>query len=346
VQAAYAVALIRTGEFKRAIGHAKVAVTLRDSEFSVQTLSLAAYLLNDLDTAKQWSEKTLEINEDNLMALEILAGVAFWKESGTPRWLAKAEKVKKLNQQASWALIFDYFEMRRTDKAAALQKLALAKSAAFPNELPYILLAQDRLYSSTDSDFGAAANELQPALSRWNENPRLLGFAIFVDLLQKKYELAARHFSALQDSAADPLDVFESGCLFYVPVGKPRAAMENCKKVVDSKPDNHTAHSNYAWAALDANEYSLALSEFSFARTLMLADTSSVSEQSMVDLSWGLILANWWSGNEDEAKRIFDLLAANSPSYINLAYVKKLPLVWSDLQLSRIEGAINHWRPK
>lgn len=110
---------------------------------------------------------------------------------------------------------------------------------------------------------------------------------------------------------------------------------------MDANPENHTAHSNYGWAALDADEFALALQEFSTAQRLVRS--SNISDLSSVDLVWGLLLANWWSGNETEAKRAYDVLASFGDQYTQVARLKKLPLVFSKLQLARIQGAINKW---
>ena len=69
---------------------------------------MAAYLLNDLPTAKRAAEQALAINEDNETALEVLAGVAYWENPGTPAWLARAKEVKKVDPSGSWALILDW----------------------------------------------------------------------------------------------------------------------------------------------------------------------------------------------------------------------------------------------
>src|ERR1035438_2049614 len=75
--------------------------------------------------------------------------------------LARAREVKKLEPTSSWALILDWHEGNRD-----VQKLELAKSAKLPNEVPFLILASNHLYSSAGSDFKAAANELAPAFMR------------------------------------------------------------------------------------------------------------------------------------------------------------------------------------
>ena len=57
----------------------------------------------------------------------------------------------------------------------------------------------------------------------------------------------------------------------------------------------------------------------------------------------GFGLGNWWSGNETEAKRLFDVLANFDPKVVNITELKKLPLLFTPLQLRRIQGAMDKW---
>ena len=58
-QSYYSVALIRTGDFKRALVHARKAEEIAQNELSEQTLATAAYLLSDLPTAKKAAGQAL-----------------------------------------------------------------------------------------------------------------------------------------------------------------------------------------------------------------------------------------------------------------------------------------------
>ena len=335
-QSYYSLALIRTGEFKRALVHARKAEDIASTEFSEQILALAAYLLNDLPTAKKAAEQVVAINDDDETALEILTGVAYWENPGTPAWLARAKKVKKLDAAGSWALILDWYEGNRD-----VQKLELAKSATFPNEVPFLILASNYLHRPSGADFKAAANELALALASMPENSRLLGTVVYVDLLREDFRSAAEHFSTLQDSTADPEQVHAAGCLYYVAVGRSRVALNECKAVVEAKPDDSTAHSNYGWAALDADEFPLALQEFSKARDLVQSRPTVLQT---VDLLWGLLLANWRVGDETEAKKLYNALLTSGKQYTEVSELKKLPLLWSKADLTRIQAAHDKWR--
>ncbi len=154
--------------------------------------------------------------------------------------------------------ILDWRESKPRDNG----KLELAKSAPFPNELPFTILSSLHLNSASGADFQAAANDLKPALATMPQNSRLLRSAIFLDLMVGDFSAATDHFSTLQDSTADPEQIHQAGCFYYLAVAKPRLAMQDCKAIADAEPENRTAHSNYGWAALDADEFALALQEF------------------------------------------------------------------------------------
>lgn len=337
VQSFYALTLIQIGDFKKALIHAKRGEDLQQTELSERALALSAYLLNDLPTAEHSAQKMVEIDENNETALEILAGVAYWEAPEKPTWLARARELKKVNPNGSWATILDWLESTPRDN----RKLELAKSAKFPNELPFTLLSGLRLNSPAGADFGAAATELKPALASMPENSRLLQHAIFVDLLQNNLIAASEHLSTLTDSTADPEQTHAAGCIYYMAVGNPTTAIPECKAVLESKPNSHTAHSNYAWALFDAGEYSSALEEFNKARSLM--QPQNWTKTAGIDLTWGLLLSNWWTGNEGEAKKLHDLLFSSGFEYVNVSELKKLPLVWSRNQLGKIQGANDKW---
>jgi hypothetical protein len=127
-----------------------------------QTLAVAAYILNDLPLAKQAAQRILELNESDETALEVMAGVAYWQDPG-PSWLAPAKRLKNVNAAGSWALILDSYQSVKTDKQAGLQKFQQAKSAKFPNELPYIVLSR-RYLLAEGGDYKAAGKEIEAGL--------------------------------------------------------------------------------------------------------------------------------------------------------------------------------------
>jgi hypothetical protein len=116
-------------------------------------------------------------------------------------------------------------------------------------------------------------------------------------------------------------------------------ALQDCKAVVDTSPQSSAAHSNYGWAALEADNFDLALRECSTARELWQSGTMADHFHS-IEISWGLVLANWWAGNEDAAKQVYVTLASSGGHrYTDVSELKKLPLLWPRTQLARIQAA-------
>jgi hypothetical protein len=204
-----------------------------------------------------------------------------------------------------------------------------------------MFLSSTHQYSPSGTDLQGAFDELKPALASMPQNSRLLRSAVFLDLQLNDFRSAADHFSTLQETTADPRQIDSTGCIYFVVIGQPRSAMNHCKASAEADPANHTAHSNYGWAALDADEFNLALQEFTTARNLV--GDGKIGQASSVDLVWGLLLSNWWTGNETEAKRLYDILASYGNRYTSISEIKKMPLVFSQSQLSRMQSAINKW---
>jgi hypothetical protein len=114
---------------------------------------------------------------------------------------------------------------------------------------------------------------------------------------------------------------------------------KTARQLLIRRPQSSAAHSNYGWAALEADNFDLALREFSTARELWQRGTMADHVHS-IEISWGLALANWWAGNEDAAKQVYVTLASSGGHrYTDVSELKKLPLLWPRTQLARIQAA-------
>ncbi|MGC1603370.1 MAG: hypothetical protein WA757_24255, partial [Candidatus Acidiferrales bacterium] len=139
-------------------------------------------------------------------------------------------------------------------------------------------------------------------------------------------------------------DLFE-GCLYYYGIGQPANALPYCARSTQQFPNDRTAHSNYGWAALDANQSQLAAQEFSAAYKLASADWSKLTETQAVDLLWGSAMALYNSGDKKDARVLIEFIRKNHPAAATVTGLQQLPLLWSAITMSRIE-ALLHEFPK
>jgi tetratricopeptide (TPR) repeat protein len=85
-------------------------------------------------------------------------------------------------------------------------------------------------------------------------------------------------------------------------------ALSYCERLTNEFPSDHTSHSNYGWAALDANQFQLALREFSKAYQLVSSNWNQLTDVQVVDLMWGFTLADYYSGDKKQARKLFEII--------------------------------------
>ena len=57
-------------------------------------------------------------------------------------------------------------------------------------------------------------------------------------------------------------------------------------------------------------------------------DKHTVTQE--VDLCWGIIIADYYSGDKKSAKNLYREVKKNYPQLVTTTALKQLPLVWSD----------------
>src|SRR5207245_1568414 len=100
----------------------------------------------------------------------------------------------------------------------------------------------------------------------------------------------------------------------------------------------YVAWSNAGYVALDNLDFSNALSCFGKASQLFYASKEKHTVTQELDLSWGLVLARYYSGDEKGAKTLFHAIKKTYPQFISSSELKQLPLVWSSITVRLVDG--------
>jgi hypothetical protein len=167
---------------------------------------------------------------------------------------------------------------------------------------------------------------------------------MFIALIGHDETLAGRHYSHLKELTTGP-DQVAAACLYYYGTGKSFEAVEQCGKSATIAPKDHVAHSNLAWAALDADEFNLSLSEFRQAYSLVKDFLNDLGETQTIDLLWGFAIAGYYNGDKKNCGELLQAVKKMYPSALTVTGLEQLPLVWSRKTMTRIEFILREMRP-
>ncbi len=214
----------------------------------------------------------------------------------------------------------------------------------FPDSAPYLALTY--LYIG-QSDFGQANDQVRAGLVAVPGDPQLLATGVFVSLDMRDNAEAGRRFEALDQLYPGTRDALGAGCLYYYGIGQAASALPFCAHQTEQSPNDHAAHSNYGWAALDANQFQLAFQEFSQAYKLSSTKGNllNLTETQAVDLEWGITMAYYYSGDKTQAQKFLQFIRQNYPASATVTGLNRLPLLWSKTTMSRIETILREFPP-
>ena len=110
---------------------------------------------------------------------------------------------------------------------------------------------------------------------------------------------------------------------------RPKRSRPLHERISAANATDHTAWSNAGYVALDIGQYQDAYSDFAKAVDIYLKDTSKHTVTQEVDLTWGLMLAEYFSGHVKEAKETYGGFKKEYPDFVSITTLKQLPLIWS-----------------
>ena len=154
------------------------------------------------------------------------------------------------------------------------------------------------------SQIGQASDQVKAGLNAVPRDPQLLNEGMFVSLVARDNTEAQRRFEDIERFYPNSSDALWSGCLYYYATLQSANAMAYCDRLATQFPKNHTAHSNYGWAALDANQIQVASREFSKSYDLVSPTWNQLTEIQVVDLLWGVTLTQYLSGDKKRDTKV------------------------------------------
>jgi len=246
-------------------------------------------------------------------------------------------RVAEIDKTAAWVLIAEGFdEFKANHRDGALAAFQAAKKDGFPDSLPYVLL--ENMYSH-DGELERAESEIMAGLAELPDDAALLNAGVFTALLKRNRRIADERFSALQRTAAGSREAVAASCLYYYGTNQAQLAVPACENSLRGAPENPTAHSNYGWAALDANQFEVAFDQY--AEAAKWYKDRKLTALQTIDLAWGVIIAKYYSGDKKTASEFLQNLRKDYPDSTTVQGLQHLPLVWSDTALIRIQHILD-----
>jgi tetratricopeptide (TPR) repeat protein len=338
----FAISLYYARRFDEALAHEVKSNELSPTTSDTPVLAVLYYAVRNYKQAEDMARKTLQSDAKSEMALSVLAGLAFRGVSGQQEsWSADVQRLLVMDPDNFWVHISQGYDAERNSKIEeAKAAFKAAENDSFPDSAAYHALAI--LYAS-QSDFGRANDEIKAGLLAVPDDSHLLSSGIFYSLITRDNTEAARRFQRLERSYPGSSETLTEGCLYYYGIGQPASALPYCAQMTEKFPSDRTAHSNYGWAASDANQFQLASAEFSTAYKLASADWNKLSEIQAVDLLWGCTMSLYNSGNKKDAGALVEFIRKNHPTAATVTGLQQLPLLWSAITMSRIEGLLREF---
>jgi tetratricopeptide (TPR) repeat protein len=169
---------------------------------------------------------------------------------------------------------------------------------------------------------------MDSALARYPNNHGALSEGVFVNLLVGNTGEADRLHELLKTTVQNGDEGTE--CLYYYGRNQPLLAAGHCEAAIRGNENVYSAWSNAGYAALDNNDFQSAVARFSKALQLYDASKEKHTVTQELDVCWGLIVAEYYSGDKKDAKTLYRAVKKDYPQFVTTTALKQLPLVWSD----------------
>lgn len=281
--------------------------------------------------------KELSSDTDNTLILTLLAGAALHngKYDLFRQLSAKVTTLKGENN--GWALFLAGLNAEKDlNWKLALEKYR--KCDADNDFIDPICIVGVSRTEVMESSYSAAKTDIDEAISRYPENHDVLTEGIFVDLLVGNTDDADRLHATLK-AAPVPNDE-ATDCLYYYGRNQARLATDHCEAATKKNEKSYVAWSNAGYAALDNGDFQSALSYFGKAVQLFYDSKEKHTVTQELDVGWGTLVAEYYSGDKKGAKTLYHLLKKDYPQFATTASLKQLPLVWSDSTIKLIDKVI------
>lgn len=343
-QSFYAVALYIGGRFEEAVQYQESVAKTSPTASNLGFLAETYYAKGNFKQAEDVALKALQKDSAEESALSVVAGNVYWgRSSSQTSWSDVQLRLAKISQDSFWVKINRATDLLRQGKEQdAVDLLQKAKKDLFSDPVPYSILSY--IYRK-NNQIGMARDEVEQGLTYFPDDARLLEDGVMTDLLSHNDTGAYRKASRLVEIAPGTKEELYASCLYTYGSGQSSDAISRCSKVVQTYTKEHTAHSNLGWAALDADQFSLARQEFGQAYTLVAEKWNTLTYIQVVDLVWGTALADYFNGDKKTCKKLLQFLRKDYPSALTVTGLQQLPLIWSNKTMTRIEAILREMKP-
>jgi len=328
-----AYALLLSGDFEKAELSAVKATQLGNPDYG-QLLGLIYYSEGKYSLVP----KQLSSSSDDPFELTLLEGAAL-RTGDSESYKRLNAKITSLKGNDNGWTLFSAGLAAEKDLGFDAALADYRKCDADTDFVDPICAVQVVSVETRQGSYSSAKSDIDLVLKRYPGNRAAYSEAIFVNLLVRDVEEARRlHdiFMTLGDRSEDDF----TDCLFYYAVGQPNLASQHCSAMISASKDNNTAWSNAGYVALDTGDYQNALTYFGKARSLYDASDRKHTGAEELDLTWGLVLATYYSGDKKDARILYRAIKKTYPDFAAPASLRQLPLVWSDNTLELVKQVV------
>jgi predicted Zn-dependent protease len=344
VQSLYAIALYMVGQYGEAAQHQESVVRAAPTDFNLGFLSEIYYAESKSKEADDVALQALKKNPAEETALTVIAGNIYWGRSSSQiSWADLQSRLAKISQDSFWVKINRAGDLTKQGKEQeAINLLEGTKKDIFADPVVHSMLCY--IYEK-NNQIVMARDEVQEGLAEFPDNLRLLSSGVMVDLLSHDETGAYRNASRLVQVAQGTREELYASCLYTYGTGQSSYAISDCSRLVQTYPNDHTAHSNLGWAALDADQFGLARQEFRQAYALVAEKWNTLTYTEVIDLVWGTAIADYFNGDKKTCKKLLGFMRKNYSAALTVTGLQQLPLIWSNRTMTHIEAILREIKP-
>src|SRR5215831_6116017 len=162
--------------------------------------------------------------------------------------------------------------------------------------------------------YSAAKTDLDNLLANHPRSPDAVSEGIFINLLVGNTGEADRLHQVINE--IKPPNPGFTECLYFYGRNQPLLATEHCEAAIRANENSNTAWSNAGYAALDNADFQTALSYFAKAWKIFYASKEKHTATEELDLWWGSIAAEYYSGYKKRAKNLYRALKKSYPEFV------------------------------
>jgi tetratricopeptide (TPR) repeat protein len=325
-----AYSLLALGDTEQAEVAASKAVELSDEVYYKNLLGLIHYAEEKYELVP----KELSADSNDAFVLTLLTGAAFHNRDYAVfrQLLAKVKALK--GDSNGWTLFTDALAAEKDLKwDLALDKYR--KCDADNDFIDPICLVAAARTEVRQGNYGAAKSDIDKVLSGHSKNNDALTEGIFINLLVGN-AAGADHLHEML-SANKPVNGEFTDCLYYYGRNQPLLAASHCRAAINENETAYGAWSNAGYVALDNGDFQSAASYFAKALQLFNASKDKHTVTQELDVCWGTIVAEYYSGDKKDAKILYRAVKKDYPKFVTMAALRQLPLVWSENTAKLIE---------